>query len=323
LNTPLNTFFVLLGVGHNGKSSTTDILRAVFESYCVNLPSTILDSVSDASKALSDIKPNTVFTFIDEVQAKTGKKSALIKKLSDGYVIYNRLYTQGTTEMKTRGKLVINSNHPLVFDDNDEAVRNRILYFKFNKIFTKNPQLVNNVNMFPERQFIARGLTPEMKTYLFLLFALKAKEINTEISPPIPQDIMTKDQLINWKHFIKSNFELRKDSFVSKFLLFQKFKKAYPDFEYTNKDIIKGIASLPAEFNVTYEKGSRYTDGRGVFIGLFSTDEDGNILSGRNMDFETEILNEAGDDEADIKAFKKINIGLEASVEDMLVDFST
>ena len=108
-----------------------------------------LDSISDANKSVEGIHSDTLFEFIDEIRAKASKKSSLLKKLSDGYLMYNRLYQMGSFEMSTRAKLVINSNSPLSFDDDDEAIRNRILYWKFDKRFSKSPAIpVDNVTVF-------------------------------------------------------------------------------------------------------------------------------------------------------------------------------
>ena len=239
-NVPANNFYVLLGSGGNGKTTFTNILRVVFEHYCVCLPSVCLDSTSDANKSIQSIKSDTLFVFIDEIRAKASKHSSLLKKLSDGYLMYNKLYRSGSFEMSTRAKLIINSNSPLSFDDDDDAIRNRILYWKFDKKFSRSSSLpVDNVTIFPAIDNLSTALTDAQKSAIFLYFATGASRLDPSIHIPVPTDILTKNLLVNWKDFVHQHFELRKNSFVSKELIFQLFKDTYPDFEYSARDIIK------------------------------------------------------------------------------------
>ena len=239
-NTPANNFYVLLGKGGNGKTTFITVLKTVFECYCVSLPSVCLDSISDANKSVEGIHSDTVFVFIDEIRAQASKKSSLLKKLSDGYLIYNKLYQSGSFVMSTRAKLIINSNAPLLFDDDDDAIRNRILYWKFEKRFSKSSSLpVDNVTVFPAVDNLFMTLTKAQRSAIFIFFAMHAKCLDPMVYVPIPVDILTKNQLVNWKDFVSKHFELRRNSYVSKELVFQLFKETYPDFEYSAQDIIK------------------------------------------------------------------------------------
>jgi hypothetical protein len=241
-NIPANNFFVLLGSGGNGKTTFTTILKYVFEQYCKSLPSVCLDSTSDANKSVEGIRSDTVFVFIDEIRALATKKSNLLKKLSDGYLTYNKLYQSGSFEMSTRAKLLINSNAPLLFDDDDDAIRNRVLYWKFEKRFSKSASLpVDNVTVFPAVNNIFNTLSNAQKSAIFLFFAMRAKSLDPSVYIPVPIDILTKNQLVNWKDFVSKHFELRRNSYVSKELVFQLFKDTYPDFEYSAQEIIKVI----------------------------------------------------------------------------------
>ena len=244
-NVPANNFYVLLGSGGNGKTSFTNILRVVFEHYCVSLPSVCLDSTADANKSVTSIKSDTLFVFIDEIRAKASKHSNLLKKLSDGYLMYNKLYKSGSFEISTRAKLIINSNSPLSFDDDDDAIRNRILYWKFDKKFSRSPTLpVDNVTVFPAIDNMSATLTVAQKSAIFLFFAIGAKCLNPSAHVHVPADILTKNLLVNWKDFVHQHFELLRNSFVSKELVFQLFKDTYPDFEYSSREIIKVILIL-------------------------------------------------------------------------------
>ena len=221
-NIPANNFYVLLGSGGNGKTSFMNILRVVFEHYCVSLPSVCLDSTTDANKSVDGIHSDTLFVFIDEIRAKASKKSSLLKKLSDGYLMYNKLYQTGSFEMSTRAKLLINSNSPLQFDDDDDAIRSRILYWKFEKRFSKSSAAltVDNVTVFPAVDNLSATLSVAQKSAIFLFFAMRAAKLDVSVHVPVPSDILTKNQLVNWKDFIAKHFELRRSSFVSKELVF-------------------------------------------------------------------------------------------------------
>jgi predicted transcriptional regulator len=186
------------------------------------------------------IHSDTLFVFIDEIRAKASKKSSLLKKLSDGYLIYNKLYQSGSYEMSTRAKLIINSNSPLLFDDDDDAIRNRILYWKFDKKFSKSTALVvDNVSVFKASDTILANLSVAHKSAIFLFFALRTKSLDLSVNLSVPIDILTKNQLVNWRDFVSKHFQLRRNSYVSKELVFQLFKETYPDFEYSAQDIIK------------------------------------------------------------------------------------
>ena len=244
-NIPANNFFILLGKGGNGKTTFTSILRTVFEHYCVCLPSTCLDCITDANKSIEDIHSDTLFVFIDEIRAKATKKSSLLKKLSDGYLMYNRLYQSGSFEMSTRAKLIINSNSPLSFDDDDEAIRNRVLYWKFDKRFSKSPAIpVDNVTVFSAVDNLSATLSSAQKSAIFLFFALHTKRLDISLHIPVPSDILTKNQLVNWKDFVAQYFEVRKNSYVSSDLVFRLFKESYPDFDYTSREIIKVLLQV-------------------------------------------------------------------------------
>ena len=290
-NIPTNNFLVLLGPGSNGKTAFTSILRAVFECYCVSLPSACLDTIVDANKAMNDIKNDTLFVFIDEIQANANKKSSLIKKLSDGYVMYNRLYQSGSYEMSTRAKLIINSNHPLSFDDDDEAIRNRILYLKFTKKFSTSVSEVDNVTVFQAFANISSKLTSSQKSAIFMYFAIYVKNMDINAHLDIPDDVLTKNKLVNWKDFVHKHFQLNNDGFVSKELVFRLFKETYPDFEYKTREIIKALSELPAEYNVSYERLKVDGENVGRFKGLYSVHEQDNIKPKRDLAYEAMMIN--------------------------------
>ena len=124
--------------------------------------------------------------------------------------------------MSTRVKLLINSNSPLQFDDDDDAIRSRILYWKFEKRFSKSSAAltVDNVTVFPAVDNLSATLSVAQKSAIFLFFAMRAAKLDVSVHVPVPSDILTKNQLVNWKDFIAKHFELRRSSFVSKELVF-------------------------------------------------------------------------------------------------------
>mmetsp|Transcript_21170 Transcript_21170/g.30333 ORF Transcript_21170/g.30333 Transcript_21170/m.30333 type:complete len:123 (+) Transcript_21170:1242-1610(+) len=102
---------------------------------------------------------------------------------------------------------------------------------------------------------------------------------------PVPIDVLTKDNLVNWKDFINTHFELRQDSFVSKELVLYLFKTMYPNFDCSVRQIIKEVSRLPAEYMVSYDRTLRNkADGkRGHFFGLYSIHEQDNVRAVRDM----------------------------------------
>lgn len=100
---------------------------------------------AQSSKMLQNIKSDTLFSFIDETEEGKKKKSSVIKNLSTGYIAYSQLYNTTTVQLRTRSKLIIASNHPLNFSDDDTAIRNRILYIKFNRKFSEFESEVGTV----------------------------------------------------------------------------------------------------------------------------------------------------------------------------------
>jgi phage/plasmid-associated DNA primase len=232
--------------------------------------------------------------------------------------MYNKLYQSGSFELSIRAKLIINSNSPLAFDDDDDAIRNRILYVKFNKRFTKVPEEVDNMTIFPAATLLHFStLTAIQKSSIFLYFAMIAKGLDAAVTVPVPKDILTKNNLINWKDFVKRHFTLNKDAFVSKELVVQLIKETYPDFEITSREIVKGLSELPADFNVIYQKGKQIQNERGYFYGLYSTLEGENFQPARDLAYEEELM--ALDSSARVSKSAIVDVTL--SFEDMFVDF--
>lgn len=266
---PTNNFLVLLGPDGNGQMDIINILRAVFECYFVNLPSECLISSTYAKKAVKDIKNDLLFVFLDEIKTKSNKKNSIIKTLSD------RSYDMLTT----RAQLIINSDHLLCFNQDDEIISKRIMYMKFIKKSTN---------------LTAVSLTVSQKSSIFMYFAMYVKNINISINMSIPVDVQRKNTLmVNWKEFIITNFELRKNGFVSKELVQRFFKARYPDYDCSVRQITKALSELPAEFNVSYDRAIRNKDNgkRGHFFGLYSIHEEDNVRPIRDMEYEARVLN--------------------------------
>jgi hypothetical protein len=239
LNRPLNNFIALLGNGKNGKTTLTKLLKRVFECYCAEIGVKALDNETEANKSLSEINPNMVFCFGDEPNAEVKKKAHLLKKLSEGNVVYHKLYANGNFKLQTRAKIIMGVNHPLKFDTDDSALKERLLYFKFSKKFSPRQAEVDNVKVFADIPNVELALNDEMKSFMFLVFAFKARSLNSLTPNTIPADVLTQDQLLDWEKFISTHFQLNEKSFVSKKLFCKLFRETYPDFKLTSRQIIK------------------------------------------------------------------------------------
>ena len=143
---------------------------------------------------------------------------------------------------------------------------------------------------------ISSRLTDSQKSAIFMYFAIYVMQMDISKAIAIPDDILTKNKLVNWRDFVATHFELRRDSFVSKELVFKLFKSSYPDFDYSAKDIIKALTDLPADFNVSYEKDKRDTGLRGIFLGLYSIHEQDNVKPTRDLAYEALVMNEDAED---------------------------
>jgi len=289
---------------------------------------------------LQNIKPDTLFSFIDETEETKKKKSSIIKNLSTGIISYTKLYHTSTVDLKTRAKLVICSNHPLNFTDDDDAIRDRILYFKFNRKFS---EFTNAVGTLVDGVTVEKGclrflncitvfyvilillmftacywaskMTDAQKSLLFLVFAGNIKAYLEAKTMYVPTDILTKDQLVNFQDFVEKNFQRKPDFYVTKKLLHKKFHNCYPDFMMTSEDIVKGIKKLPADWNISYEKSKRYGDGRGVFLGLYSPDEPENVVENASRDMELEKLIMDDDSDSYVGGKRPISV----NVNDMMI----
>jgi hypothetical protein len=202
------------------------------------------------------------------------------------------LYNTHTVELKIRAKLIVNSNHPLIFSDNDGAIRRRTLFFKFHRVFSEHTNVIGTKTSdgrVIEKAAPARALTAREKTVVFLTFALHH---DGDEHPAIPTDILTRDQLFDMEHFIKTNFALKDDAYVSKTFLFAKLHETYPDFKLSAAQIFAEVKKLPANWNVTYEKSQRDGVTRGKFAGLHSKEEK-NVSKVRDLDYERRLMNKA------------------------------
>eukprot|EP01006_Ploeotia_vitrea_P001627 TRINITY_DN105262_c0_g1_i1.p1 TRINITY_DN105262_c0_g1~~TRINITY_DN105262_c0_g1_i1.p1 ORF type:complete len:554 (-),score=-32.91 TRINITY_DN105262_c0_g1_i1:3-1664(-) len=296
LNDPLHNIIVLLGKGNNGKSTFQKLLQETFNTLTVQLTSNMFNSSSDSNKALSSLNSNTLLMLMEETRKKGVNSNAgvLLKNLSDGNIIYNKIHVNGNFIAKFRSKLIISSNFPLNIESMDPALAKRVLYFKFTKVFEEldNNNYNGKLNHF-------KSLTNLEKSTIFYIFASAVKQIviNNITHWKVPSDVLTNNQLVNWKYFINNNFLLKQNSYVTKKYMFQKFKECYPDFEYNKDDIVKGIKSLPAEWNIEYLNEKRFGDQdvRGVFTGIY-VESDNKHISGtfcRDLSYEESILNES------------------------------
>ena len=71
------------------------------------------------------------------------------------------------------------------------------------------------------------------------------------------------------------------------------FKEQYPDFDYSDRKIIKELSRLPTEYNISYDRALRNkSDGkRGHFFGLYSIHEQDNVKHIRDLEYEKQIIN--------------------------------
>mmetsp|Transcript_5677 Transcript_5677/g.7888 ORF Transcript_5677/g.7888 Transcript_5677/m.7888 type:complete len:135 (+) Transcript_5677:554-958(+) len=108
-------------------------------------------------------------------------------------------------------------------------------------LFSKFPAEVNYVSVFPDVANISSRLTDSQKSTIFMYFAVYEMQMDISKAVTIPDDILLKNKLVNWRDLIVTHFE-----FVGTVLCQRNWElqSAYPDVDYSARDIIKALSEL-------------------------------------------------------------------------------
>ena len=138
-------FYMLTGIGRNGKSTFIDIIRYLLTELasCVcNKGLVIKDGTKTegANPFLLNLKNKRV-AVITETEENDKLNSGKIKELTGGDKLTSRyLYDNSIIEFTNRAKILIASNFPLTFYNQDTAIVDRYKHIKFENQFSKNNQ---------------------------------------------------------------------------------------------------------------------------------------------------------------------------------------
>lgn len=113
-------FFILYGVGNNGKSIFTDLFAMLLGAYgCSTASQTIMDSNRAAGAASGDLARlnGKRYVLIDETNENEKINAALIKALAAGNILTARFLFKEEFDFQFTGKMWIATNHkPTVWD---------------------------------------------------------------------------------------------------------------------------------------------------------------------------------------------------------------
>lgn len=145
------SFYQLIGSGRNGKSSFINILEELLKDLCLKGSNRTI--IQDKyNKSDSGPRPDIVAMeskrVITYTETSTGDilNAASIKMLTgDDTISARNLYANNYSYFKMMGKILIGTNNPIEFHDNDKAVKDRAKYIPFNNTFEANDKFMKDV----------------------------------------------------------------------------------------------------------------------------------------------------------------------------------
>jgi len=132
-------FYNFHGIGNNGKSVFVNLLQKCLGEYGKTINERVIIKGSNSSTEPELLKLRYLRTaFSNELDKKEELNSKNIKKITGRDKLeFRALFVNSSGGFITKSKLVIASNYKQVFDANDEAMVNRIIFIPFYKRFPK------------------------------------------------------------------------------------------------------------------------------------------------------------------------------------------
>ncbi|NBO23268.1 hypothetical protein EBU94_08030 [bacterium] len=137
-------FYMLTGIGRNGKSTFIDIIRYLLTELasCVCSKGLVIKENNSknegANPFLLNLKNKRV-AVITETEENDKLNTGKIKELTGGDKLTARyLYDNSIIEFTNRAKILIASNFPLTFYNQDTAIVDRYKHIRFENRFEKN-----------------------------------------------------------------------------------------------------------------------------------------------------------------------------------------
>jgi P4 family phage/plasmid primase-like protien len=146
------SFYQLIGIGMNGKSTYVDIISDLLQdTFAVGQKKMIVKDTKhgnrneEANPFLINCRGKRVVAFC-ETESDDLLNSSQLKALTGGDKISSRLLFSNKIEtFKNTSKILIATNFPLAFYNDDKAVKDRFKNIPFNRTFEKDEEFKNNL----------------------------------------------------------------------------------------------------------------------------------------------------------------------------------
>ena len=138
-------FFILSGVGANGKSMTIELLHATLGDYCTTVPTTLLTGKSTQS---SQATPELVkcmkkkFVYTTEPEGDAVLNCGQVKKITGDGKIDARGLFRGNIDLEVTFKLALLTNNLPKLPPNDDGIWRRIFRIPFTSWFPEDDREV-------------------------------------------------------------------------------------------------------------------------------------------------------------------------------------
>jgi P4 family phage/plasmid primase-like protien len=139
-------FFILTGIGANGKTKLFELLRTGFGNYVVKLAESTLTQKRTASNAAT---PGLVRTkgrriaYLEETEENSRINASFMKEFTGGGTMIARDLFKKPVEFNVMCKLFLLCNKPPEMSSNDGGSLRRIVAFEFPSHFTEKPDPTN------------------------------------------------------------------------------------------------------------------------------------------------------------------------------------
>lgn len=149
-NNLMESFFILIGIGANGKGVIANLMRETLGGYAGNLNANQItgkESIFDKSKPNPELFAARYkrIIFSDEISKNVELNESVIKRMSGGDPIETRnLFSGKMVTYHCQFKLFMLSNEVPSVDGNDLGMKRRLKYIRFRNVFTDKVEKPNH-----------------------------------------------------------------------------------------------------------------------------------------------------------------------------------
>jgi putative DNA primase/helicase len=162
-----HVFHLLLGTGRNGKSLVVEALANVLGEYGLAIASDALARAHDLQRPRPDIAlmRGRRFVFSQEANRGTPLDEALIKKLSGGDTISERVLHQNPITFRSTAKLFLSTNHAPEISGTETAIWRRVRLIPFKVSFSGREDVNLSRKLEAEREGILAWVVDGARRY--------------------------------------------------------------------------------------------------------------------------------------------------------------